>query len=197
MSALSRRGDKFDILIDIGAYKGEFTESFTKIFSLERVILFEAQKDKFVRLRSKYPEFEIFNEVLSNTQKEVVFYNYESGSSYKKEIGQPDNVPEERRITRTIDDCINTSTLTDKKIFLKIDTQGSELEILANQQDLLSLVDMIQCEISVDKYNENTPQQSEYIKFFYSHNFVIADVVYAYRDKNGSTIQMDMIFKKV
>ena len=193
---LSKRSTNFDVLIDIGAYKGEYTKEFTKSFRPERVVLFEAQKDKYLKLQRMFPKYEVINAVLSNYNKEVIFYNYESGSSYKKEIGQPDNVVEEKCITKTLDQCLDYRDFIDKKVFLKIDTQGSELEILQNQKELLRLVEMVQCEISVDSYNEDSPSQFEYIEFFHARGFLIADVVYAYRDRNGTTVQMDMIFRR-
>ena len=195
--SLKRQNISFDNLIDIGAYDGKFTSDFTEIFNNSASYLFEAQTSKYKRLIRLFPDAKIFNVVLSDEVKNVEFYNYESGSSYKKEIGMPSMILPEKRQTDVLNNYINISDLINRKNYLKIDTQGSELEILSPCDEILKHIDFVQCEISVDEYNQNSPSQDKYINFFYARGFVIADFVYAYRDNLGKSIQFDLVFKKI
>jgi FkbM family methyltransferase len=196
LNNLSTNKTIFGTVIDIGAYKGEFTESFLRFFPNSLPILIEAQTSKIENLKSKYSL--VFNEVLSDVSgKSVTFYNFETGSSYFPEKNVENPGLKESRLTISFDDLIQRNSLEIKEpVFLKIDTQGSELEILRGASNLLNKTSYILIELSLIEYNLGAPTFFEMIEFLNSLNFKLFDIIFIHRDKKGYAIQIDAVFKK-
>tara|TARA_B110000116_G_C16584283_1_gene467679 strand:+ start:112 stop:633 length:522 start_codon:yes stop_codon:yes gene_type:complete len=76
--------------------------------------------------------------------------------------------------------------------FLKIDTQGSELEILKGLGEYLPL--MMKIEVQVITMYENVPDWSEIIYYLYKMNYMTCDWMEIGSHATRTPAEMDMIF---
>ena len=79
--------------------------------------------------------------------------------------------------------------------FIKIDTQGSELDILKGSQQSISECNLIYLECPIIEYNLKAPNITEYIKYLESVGFVPYDICEVHRMDN-ILIQVDILFIK-
>ena len=77
--------------------------------------------------------------------------------------------------------------------FIKIDTQGSELDILKGAKQSISECSLIYLECPIIEYNLMSPNLNEYIKYLNSIGFVPYDVCEVHKIDNV-LIQIDVLF---
>lgn len=77
--------------------------------------------------------------------------------------------------------------------FIKIDTQGSEIDILKGSKNILKNCNLIYLETPIIEYNLNSPNLNECINYLKSINFVPLDICEVhYMDK--ILIQIDILY---
>ena len=79
--------------------------------------------------------------------------------------------------------------------FLKIDTQGSEIDILKGSNKTISQCTLIYLECPILEYNLNAPNFHEYITFMNSIDYVPIDICELHKIDNV-LIQIDILFIK-
>ena len=83
----------------------------------------------------------------------------------------------------------------DKKFdLIKIDTQGSELDILRGGTNFYTCAKGIILEVSLIEYNKNAPLEKEVIDYMDSINFKPAEVLKDHYFSDGVLIQKDILF---
>ena len=189
--------NNFKLLIDIGAHKGESIKLFSKNFIIKKIISFEASPINFEYLKKKikdnkqgYNNTEI---VLENTalgaEDKIIEFNQfnESSSSTIKEIDKESNYYKRKfRLINFLNNKetyqkikIKISKLKDyieinniKKIdFMKIDTEGYELEILLGLESKIKLVDIIMFEHHYDNMIKKGYTFEDINKLLIKNNF--------------------------
>ena len=193
---LMNKGLKIDVIYDIGAFRGEWS-NFLNRTSLKNknFYLFEANKEN-----EKYLEklnFKYFFAILSDTNKDVNFYSRVStGDSYLVEQTNlyKENIKSVVKKTITLDEIVKKKNLP-LPDFLKIDTQGSELDILKGSQKSISKCSLIYLECPIIEYNLGAPNLNDYIKYLNSINFVPYDLCEVHKIDN-ILIQIDILFIK-
>ena len=193
---LINKGLKIDVIYDIGAFRGEWS-NFLNRTSLKNknFYLFEANKEN-----EKYLEklnFKYFFAILSDTNKDVNFYSRVStGDSYLVEQTNlyKENIKSVVKKTITLDEIVKKKNLP-LPDFLKIDTQGSELDILKGSQKSISKCSLIYLECPIIEYNLGAPNLNDYIKYLNSINFVPYDLCEVHKIDN-ILIQIDILFIK-
>ena len=114
-------------IIDVGAYRGDWTRLVSRLFPGVPVLMVEAQEGKAAGLKGLAAELEnvsFASAVLgSSAGREVTFYEMETGSSY---FPEQSNAPRTERtyVTRTLDELAGDLPAP---LFLKVDVQGAEL----------------------------------------------------------------------
>lgn len=193
---LMNKGLKIDVIYDIGAFRGEWS-NFLNRTSLKNknFYLFEANEEN-----EKYLEklnFKYFFAILSDTNKDVNFYSRVStGDSYLVEQTNlyKENIKSVVKKTITLDEIVKKKNLP-LPDFLKIDTQGSELDILKGSQKSISKCSLIYLECPIIEYNLGAPNLNDYIKYLNSINFVPYDLCEVHKIDN-ILIQIDILFIK-
>lgn len=186
-------GYKTKIVYDIGACQAAWSKELKANFRNIEIILFEANPAYKTSLENS--GFKFFNDVLSNPGREYVdFYNgTNTGDSYYKETTKYYDQQSSLRLPcKTLDKIIKENELPVPN-FIKIDTQGSELDILKGAQSVIDQVDFIYTECPIIRYNEGAPNISEYLEFFRSKNFIPIDIFEIHRAEN-ILLQIDIMF---
>ena len=85
--------------------------------------------------------------------------------------------------------------LWEKSIFLKIDVQGHEKEVLKGVMGNLSSIKAVQIELSLIPLYSNQETYLYYFNFFLSHGFVVWNLESGFREPDsGRLLQFDVLF---
>ena len=128
-------------------------------------------------------------------KKKVNFYSRKlTGDSYYRE--QSNRYDKDRKpetiITTTLDEIVKKENLKLPN-FIKIDTQGSEIDILKGSKNTLKNCNLIYLETPIIEYNLNSPNLNECVNYLKSINFVPLDICEVhYMDK--VLIQVDILY---
>jgi FkbM family methyltransferase len=158
-------------IYDVGAYKGLWSRDVRKIFPNAQFTLIEPNE---IHNESIYSlGFRPFNLVLSKLSGEnVLFYSRgQTGDSYFLEKNSDYLGSEREMVTKSLSDFITENEL-EYPDFLKIDTQGSELEILMGAQPGLHLISVILVELPITSLNIGAATLSEVTSYLEENDFV-------------------------
>jgi FkbM family methyltransferase len=193
LDSINERGIKVTNIFDIGAHSGEFSLKLKKLYPKSKFYLFEAN-NSHKKILEKLP-FYSYIVTLSDKKKIVHFYNTGGGTgdSYYKEHNEAyENIDPEKQQAISIDEFIEDRKLplTD---FIKIDTQGSELDILQGAKKSLNNCQALLVELSIIEYNKGSPKFCELISFLEQHNFIPYTICEEHFKKNALN-QIDLLF---
>lgn len=194
---LVKKGCELKTVYDIGAHKGTWSLE-TKQLALpnSEFILFEANQN----LKNDLTQtgFKFFNGVLSHPDKSMVmFYNKLDGtgnSYYQEQTVEYGNIIPTFLPAYTLDNVIDQNNLP-LPDFIKIDTQGSELDILHGSKKSMDMVKLVLTECPLLCYNKNSPNINDYLEFFRLYEMVPMGVNEAHFVDNIA-VQLDIIFMK-
>jgi len=80
---------------------------------------------------------------------------------------------------------------------IKIDTQGSELDIIEGGKNLCLKAKGILLEVSLTQYNENSPLYAEVMRYMSEFGFTsVEEIGYGHHPLTGELIQKDILFIK-
>lgn len=191
---LLMKGFQPAFIIDVGAYEGNWTRLARRIFSDVPVLMIEPQQAKKAILDAVCRELSHVNyvpAVLSRARGErVEFFQMETGSSY---FAERSNASRSSVIleTTTLDDI---ASAIPGPVFLKIDVQGAELEVLRGGQNVLGLCELVQLEVALVPYNEGAPTMLEVLTYMRERDFVPLDISGFSRPNGVDLAQIDMLF---
>ncbi len=191
-SRLRRKGFRPAGIVDIGAYKGEWTKLVRRIFAGVPVLMVEAQQSKKARLEALCGNgVSLASAVLgAEAGRTVTFYEMETGSSYFEEQS---NAPR-KASTYTTDTLDNVAAGMAGPLFLKIDVQGAELEVLKGGEETLKRCELVQLEVAMLPYNKGAPTFFEVLSYMEERDFVPLDVSGFSRPNGVDLVQIDMLF---
>ena len=201
-------GEKKLVALDVGAQGGFFNESiFSKKYnSFFDLVAVEPIPDEAKKLEGK--NYKVISKGLwsESCKKKLYILGKRLGSSsmYKpnpealslydfKEKDFPifDFTDEIDIECTTIKDSLNKFKINNLD-FLKIDTQGSELEILKGMGENFPLIIKIEAQI-IPMY-ENVPSWSELVNHLYKINYMICEWIEIGKHVTRTPAEMDMIF---
>jgi FkbM family methyltransferase len=191
LNAARKVGLPCNVVYDIGARHGYWSEYMSRHIKAE-FILFEANEEHASRLKDR--GFRFFTGVLSDRDKEVQWFGKgATGDSYYKEnTSVYDNVESVTKRATTLDKLIKHQSLPLPDV-IKLDTQGSEIDIMEGAQKALDHATFVYIECSLVDYNKGAPQLTEMISYMKSRDFVPCDVCEEHR-KSGALIQLDVLW---
>ena len=155
-------------ILDIGAHTGQFHSWAKKvwpdagIFMIEANPLHESTLDRLAMMNGD----NYLMAALGDEEREVTFYTrsdkpHTEGNSYYKEHNYwdiPQLVQENKVKLKKLDNIFEDDAVFD---IIKIDTQGSELDILKGGKKLVSRASVIVLEVAYVEYNEGAPTAKE------------------------------------
>ena len=168
---------KINNILDIGANVGDFSTYMSGLFSQAYILMIEANQKCEENLRLLPFDYKIA--VLSDINKWVDFYFNETnakstGNSYYLEDTKyfENNYITQKIYTHTLDQI--TEYIDRDFDFIKLDTQGSELDILKGGLKTISKSKFILVECSTIKerlYNNGSPHSNDVIEFMKNNGF--------------------------
>ena len=187
-------------ILDIGAHTGQFHGWSKRVWPDVGVFMIEANplhKDTLNKLAMVNGDSSLIA-ALGDEVREVTFYTRSDkpqteGNSYYKEHNYwdiPQLVQESKVILKRLDDIFEDDAVFD---LIKVDTQGSELDILKGGKNLVSRASAIILEVSYIEYNEGAPSQQETLDYMKEIGFT--EKMSIGEHYNGEEIvQKDLLF---
>lgn len=186
-------------ILDIGCHIGEFYSVCKNVYPTSYYFLIDGNERCVPYIKNLNVDYSI--QLLSDSKKDIDFYVnnkdlLSTGCSYYKECNTEhfveSNLFIEKRKTNTLDDMFETESVFD---LIKIDTQGSELDIIRGGLQLLNNTKGLLLECSLDVCNENAPLYEEVKQYLATINFTEKEVLDVHFYKN-KLIQVDSLFVK-
>lgn len=194
LAAATERGLSPKTVIDVGAFEGAWSRMARQIWPNSSIFMFEPNlaKQKNLALVARDINASLFSELLGAEDDVVVSYNVmESGSSVLSERSPLDRTVE-RRSLRRIDSILKE---IEAPAFLKIDTQGYEVEVLRGSTSILPSIDAILLEVAIIEVNEGAPLLHNVLAHMKSIGFVTYDVLEIHRRPLDKALnQIDILF---
>ncbi len=187
-----------DIILDIGAHYGSWTDQVSQIYENSKYYLFEAIDYPQLNRFKNSEKFNVNNLLLNDKEDIVDWYEMRNtGDSMFKELNYPfKNCNSIKKQSTTLDIYFKNFDFENKNIFIKIDCQGAEIPILKGATKLLSYTNFILLEIPFfGQYNTGVANFLEHIKFMDSIGFIVYDIVENHYI-NDYLMQIDIIFIK-
>ena len=190
-------------ILDIGAHTGQF-HSWAKrvwpdagIFMIEANKLHEATLDRLAMMNGD----RYLITALGDEEREVTFYTrsdkpHTEGNSYYKEANYwdiPQLVQESKIKLQKLDNIFEDGAIFE---LIKIDTQGSELDILKGGVELVSKASAIVLEVAYIEYNEGAPSVKEITDYMNKIGFEERMSIGEHYD-GETVVQRDLLFTKV
>lgn len=181
---------------DIGACMGAWTQEYkSSVLCNSKFYLFEANP-AYKEVLEKQESF-VHMGVLSNPGRDTVkFYaGTDTGDSYYQETTDhyEKKVPVELPC-RTLDSIIEESNLPIPQL-VKIDTQGSELDILSGAKKIMGETDLIYLECPIIEYNRGAPSILDYLSFMNSYRYIPTEILEIHKSEEV-VLQIDIMFIK-
>ena len=190
-------------VLDIGANIGEFSIFCNKIWPSSNILMIEGNdncEDDLIKSNLPYKI-----KLLGDDNRKVNFYINSnnskcSGCSYYKEVTNhyDNSLVVEKELVK-LDDITS-----EKFDIIKIDTQGSELDIMKGGTNTINSAKYVILEIATKQYNYGSPLFDEVVSYMVSIGFENMDIIenHIWLDKKldkfnyGDIFQIDAVFTK-
>ncbi|MBC7887153.1 MAG: FkbM family methyltransferase [Ferruginibacter sp.] len=189
-----------DVIVDVGAGSG--TEPLLTAFPQAEFILVEPLIEFLPGLEQLKEKFNIRKIIIAaaGTIAMDITLNVHPdlyGSSLLNENEGPyaDGTPRIISMMKLKDEIIHLNPA--KHNILKVDVQGSELDVLQSAEDLLNVFDVIILEVSFFNFLKNAPDFASVIKYMDDKNYVVYDMFdFHTRPLDNALAQADILFVK-
>ena len=144
------------------------------------IYLFECYQESFLKLKEKYDNFDnifIYDTALSNYSGSAVFYKTQKKQCSsllkpnKKILHNRKDIIKYSTIEVEVDTLDNILGHLSHIDYLKLDTQGSEYEILLGAKELLKVTDKIKCEVEFTEWYEGQKLEKDIIELLSDYGF--------------------------
>ncbi|MFW5760810.1 MAG: FkbM family methyltransferase [Cyclobacteriaceae bacterium] len=195
-------------IFDVGANKGQYGKLMRMLGYDKQIISFEPLTNAFSVLEKNSKldkKWDAYNYGLGSRNQNLkinISKNSFSSSildileSHTKPFPDAAYVSEELIEVKKLDDIFNNFYSEKDRIFVKIDTQGFEMEVLKGAAESLEKIKGIQIELSTMPLYKDQTLYFEIISFLNSNNFVLHSIEPGSTDFNGRLLQMDGLFFK-
>jgi FkbM family methyltransferase len=189
-----------NILMDVGALKGDFSKVLLGEGVVSKAILFEPNPDSFRALTEQFADSDItlVNAAVSSKSGTAFFSFGEdpaTGSLHAPTaLTPPSNKKVEVQVLSLDEFALGKDFLTSVAL-LKIDTQGADLQVLKGATQLLAFSQpIIVAELIFAPLYENQDSAAEIIMWLESHGYVLAGIFDDLYSREGCLSWCDAIF---
>ncbi len=178
------RREHVDLVLDVGAFKGWFAEHLRWMGYTGKIISFEPSSAAFADLKSAAegdPAWQVEKLALGSTNG-TMNLNVVKQTSVLNSLRQPlraDAVSKTETVeVKTLESYLNecAESYLERKIFLKLDTQGFDVEVLRGAEPIISRIAVLQSEISVIPLYEGMTHYTEALAYYERLGFQLEDM---------------------
>jgi FkbM family methyltransferase len=198
-----------DLAIDVGANVGSYGKEIRENGYIGQIASFEPLSLAFKKLEeaisgdSKWKAYNFALGIEIGAQIINISQNLHSSSileileTHTKAEQTASYINKEEIQIKTLDSMFGNIRGEAKEIYLKIDTQGFELNVLKGAVNSLKFIDTIQVEMSLQPLYAGQPLYDELFNFLRSYEYDLIDVEPGFADLNtGTLLQFDGVFRK-
>jgi len=196
---------RIDCVIDVGANEGQYARLLRRLGFTGLILSFEPNVDVFnvmQRAFAKDHAWRGYNCGLGSSDGELDFNVFEfspissflPGSDFvHSKIVRTAKVPV-RRLDAFLPEIL--PDWSKRRLFLKCDTQGFDLEVVKGAEGALSAVYGLQSEIAVQSLYRGMPRYLEALSLYESLGFVLIDLWLNNRTVDGDVLEYDCLMKR-
>lgn len=186
-------------LIDVGGYKGEFTDNFVEnINNVDSVFMYEPQQTSYDSLKEKYKKNQKLNvaQIALSASKGTSTYYYDDDAGYNSSLLLPlESGFQSTKVKTNTLDGESKEFSSDAKFVLKIDTQGNDLNVLMGAGEFLNKnTPVIFCELIYVPLYEGQAFAQEIITFLAGIGYLLVRLEDVHETKNGMLAYADGLF---
>ena len=193
-----------DCVFDVGANHGDYGDFLRDIGYKGWILSFEPVRAPFedlAKLAAARPPWRVFQYALGseNGQAEINVQESDLLTSFLTPLGPSKTLPknqsvgretvEVRRLDSIFDECM--AGIAARQLYLKIDTQGFDLEVLRGAEGVLDKFKGAQTEVSFVPIYEGMPKYNDSIREFETRGFGVVDFMPVSR-VNWDLLMMEM-----
>lgn len=198
------------IILDVGGFNGATSLYFAREFSGRRVYCIEPNARMWpflAEVAAEHSEILVMKCALGRRKGEAVLHvtaNNVSSSLNEINVQEVERTSAvfQRMLKEEAEAKVDVSTLDDEfqdspgVLLVKLDTQGTELDILKGGVRTLKKTKFILTEMNNHQLYKNTCQYHELDEFLRHHSFELIDIVVSYRGDDGMT-EYDALYENV
>ena len=204
------RAYDIDTVLDIGANSGEFAQLLRRELGYaKRIISFEPLSSAFASLKAKAdrdPYWEVFNVALGDLEEESEINI--AGNSYSSSLldmlpshlkSDPDSSyrGKERVKVKRLDSIFDSLCSEPSRVYMKIDTQGFESNVLKGADNSLRRINSVQMEMSLVPLYRGELLFTELYSFMKEKGYNLVAILPGFSDESsGELLQVDGIFHR-
>jgi len=191
-------------VIDVGANEGQFAHDLRRIGFKGKIISFEPGKAAFTILEANAsgdPQWTCYQYALGQQEGVMKFYiptdTKLSSLLPSDQVGEG-GTTEEVQVKR-LDEVIKTAAVTGVKerYFLKLDTQGFDLEVFKGSTALLDEVEGLLSELSVLPLYQGMPPYKEALTIYENAGFTIRSLSIVARNWHKEVVELNAIMQRI
>jgi FkbM family methyltransferase len=200
--------NRIDLIIDVGAHKGEFSKDVLSENYDGKIISFEPQLKIYNILLNnskKYKNWIIHERCGIGSRKEDLMINVMSETTCSSYLEpnikllsiDPSSkvIKKENTKIETLNYLFSNKYKLKKNTFLKIDTQGYDKFVLKGASSILKKILFVQLELSIDPLYVNETNYEDMIKYMRKEGFIIWKIGGVIENLKGKTMAFDIVFK--
>ena len=204
------RERRIDVMLDVGANEGLFSERLRTAGYKGRILSFEPLAEMFAKLDSRSErdgKWESFRVAVGSEPQTATLHvagNWASSSllpmNERHRLAEPRSVYVDTEPCEVVTlDGIGTDLIGgNDRIYLKVDVQGSELAVLQGAERLLRQVEVIQAELSLMPLYDGAPLLESVVAYLDGRRFALLGLAPAFvHPKTGAILQVDGIFARI
>jgi FkbM family methyltransferase len=198
-----------DVVLDVGANDGPFAKELRRSGFAGRIVSFEPGRASFAALEAACrsdPGWECHKVAIGSVDGEAELHvagNLSSSSllsmTERHVAGAPESryVGTERVHVRRLDDMRPDVVCPEDTVYLKIDVQGLELQVLQGAESLLDQVAVVESELSLTPLYEQGATFAEVVDHLDARGFHLVSLDPVFIDpRDGRLLQLDGIFAR-
>jgi FkbM family methyltransferase len=200
---------KIDVILDVGANIGQFAHSILQLGFDGEIICFEPTSSAHKNLELNFKKIQHVRVyprcALGDSVKKTTIHiseNSVSSSILNMNDEHLYHAPNSRYVNTENVDLITLDSFfklnpkyKSNKLYLKIDTQGFEMNVLRGAEKSLKNISVIQLEASIAMLYDGQPSFVDIIKFLGHNEFSLWSIIPGFSDPlSGRLLQFDMLF---
>lgn len=199
---------RINCVLDVGANIGQFAKNLRRIGYRDYICSFEPTTEAFSSLTailSKDPKWFGYNYALGSKNTTQTFHVATESTAMSSFLSPQDKswklreeAVEVKRLDEVFWDVLKSTKLEAPRVFLKMDTQGYDLEVFQGAEQCISQIIGLQSEISVRPVYQEMPHYLDSLLAYEQQGFELynlADVFRHPHDKN--IIEMNCVMMRI